>query len=876
MIRIDSLHFKVVAAIIGPAILVALIFSGILYPFEVGRYEAQIERTRILLDTVYQQKLEDLANELFARNQRALAATMEEILSVAGIVGVRVHLPDGKLFIEQGQVIEQPLPLEKLRSLRQQALFIRSVDDRPLGLYSRSLDVIGHEIGFVSIYYDFSPLQRETKQLAASFIILLLTTILFLSLLLTWLLRRLVINPVELLREAIQQVQEGHLGQTVELSTQDEIGLVGRAFNEMSGDLAESQIALRAAEEKYRGIFENAVEGIFQLDPDTRGILTANPSMVQLLGYQSEAQLIEQAGDFRAQLCVAPEEWDRLEMTLRWKESVLGYEIELFRSDRSRIWVSISARNVKDEEGQLCQFEGSLIDVTQQREREQAERGRKAAEAANQAKSEFLANMSHEIRTPMNAILGFADLLVPEMESPRQQEFLAGIRSSGRSLLGLIDEILDLAKIEAGKMELHYQPVSLRALFDDLRRIFQADITAKKLVFYEQVAEEIPDSLLLDELRLRQVLFNLIGNAVKFTERGSIRLAAELANRVDPSVFELRIQVEDTGPGIPLAAQEQIFDAFCRQETVPNLGPKGSGLGLTITRKLVGLMGGQIRLVSTEKQGSTFEIILPDVKEAVMQEPINKEKSDAEAIVFPRGKLLVVDDLEVNRKLVQEFLRDTTLDVIEAKSGPDALEIIPLAKPDLILLDIRMPGMDGYQTLDGLRALPTGDRLPVIAVTATGMLNEVEHIISCGFDGFLLRPFNRWQLSEKLCQFLPCSDTDRKVPEQPAEPTFDEWSELSAEQHQQLPEICNRLDRDLHQLWQVARQKQRMPDIENFARSLNALGQDANLPQLYEFGGQLLQYAASFDVDRIKMMLETYPKLVEQLNMVKDTEVKDG
>jgi len=875
MIRSESLHFKVVAAIIGSAVLVAVIFGAILYPLELDRYEAQIDRTRQLLDTVYQQKLQDLANELFARNHRALAATLNGILAVDGIAGVKVYLPNGEIFAEAGHGVDWSPPPEQLQSLDQDPLFVQSVAGSSQGLYGRSLDVIGHKIGYVSIYYDFSPLQHEARRLAETFFILLLTTFLFLSILLTWLLKRLVIKPVELLRVAIQRVQEGHLGQTVELSTKDEIGMVGRAFNEMSNALAISQVALQAAEEKYRGIFENSVEGIFQVEPDSRRIITANPAMTQLLGFPSEQQLIEQAGDLQSQLCVSPEEWDRLESLLTLEGSVLGFEVQLFRKDRSRIWVSISARRINDDLGQLHHFEGSLIDITQNRERERAERAREAAEAASQAKSEFLANMSHEIRTPMNAILGFSELLVPEMMSSRQKEYLDGIRSSGRSLLSLINDILDLSKIEAGKMELRFDPVSLRMLFDEIRKIFQSGINAKGLTFEDSIAREIPDSLLLDEVRLRQVLFNLIGNAVKFTEKGSIQLSAQGIFSGQGDSFELKIKVADTGEGIRPEAQELVFHSFRQQKRVQDNEPNGSGLGLAISKKLVDLMGGRIQLTSVEGEGSIFEIILPEVKVATTEIPITQLSKHIPPITFPQGKLMVVDDLEVNRTLVKEFLRESELIVFEAESGKEALKLAQKYEPDAILLDIRMPEMDGYQTLERLRELPLTKDVPIIALTAAGMREEVETIHRCGFDGFLLRPFDKWQLSEMLCQFLPCHES--AVVEIPPrfEPGIDlEW-ELSLAGRERLPIALAALERDVSESWKTAQLKQRIPDIEKFAKNIEKIGREENLPPLRQFGERMSNYIASFDIDRISMMLEYYPKFLQLLQAKANEEVAD-
>ncbi len=290
-----------------------------------------------------------------------------------------------------------------------------------------------------------------------------------------------------------------------------------------------------------------------------------------------------------------------------------GFETQYRRKDGSAIWVSVSARGVLDESGAVQCYDGSFVDVTERRSKEQAERAREAAEAASKAKSEFLTHISHEIRTPMNAILGLADLLDSLVKDPQQKDYLEAIQTSGKNLMALINDILDLSKVEAGKMEIRREPVCLRSLFKEIESIFSLSIQQKGLRLVTAIGAEVPDSLLLDEARLRQVILNLIGNAMKFTDVGWIKLEASKIEAMGSDGFHLLLVVEDTGMGIQPGAEKEIFETFIQQSGQDAEIYGGTGLGLAITKSLVEMMGGTIAVSSTVGKGSVFEIRLPNV-----------------------------------------------------------------------------------------------------------------------------------------------------------------------------------------------------------------------------------------------------------------------
>ncbi|MCP4110965.1 MAG: response regulator [Desulfobacteraceae bacterium] len=314
------------------------------------------------------------------------------------------------------------------------------------------------------------------------------------------------------------------------------------------------------------------------------------------------------------------------------------------------------------------------------------------ADAANRAKSEFLANMSHELRTPLNAVTGFCELLSSLVSDKKQKSYLNAIKTAGKSLLTLITDILDLSEIEAGMMEIHLEPVNPQIIFNEIEHIFRLKITDKNLQFITEIDKELPTALILDETRLRQILLNLVGNAVKFTEQGHIRLSVKKIYKTgDKSSIDLIISVEDTGIGIPEQDQATIFESFKQQYGHDAKKFGGTGLGLSISKRLTEIMNGRISVRSTVGVGSAFEITLRDVN--ISSAEISAIACDIENTSFEKAKVLVVDDIESNRDMLNEVLVMVNLEVLTAENGQEAVLLAREYQPDIILMDIRMPVM---------------------------------------------------------------------------------------------------------------------------------------------------------------------------------------
>ncbi|MCX7143850.1 MAG: CHASE domain-containing protein [Proteobacteria bacterium] len=382
---------------------------------------------------------------------------------------------------------------------------------------------------------------------------------------------------------------------------------------------------------------------------------------------------------------------------------------------------------------------------------------REAAEAANRAKSEFLANMSHEIRTPLNGVLGNAQLLEMSGPTSEQKEYLSAIMLSGSNLLSLINDILDLSKIEADKIVLEKRDFSLRDCFNDVVRAQRSRIANKGLTLRLNIPNEAPDALIGDELRVKQILLNLLGNAIKFTDQGSITLSATLKEQASDSAL-IELSVSDTGIGIPKAVAEDIFKPFVQADSSITRQYGGSGLGLTISRRLAELMGGTISVASVEGAGSNFQVLLPF---PVMHQMVREHSTPAAETPTALWtgaplKVLLAEDNEINQQFGVALLKKMGHVVALAENGKEALAALENDRFDLVLMDIQMPVMDGGQALVALRERESNmnAHLPVIALTAHALKGDEEKFLAQGFDGYISKPLEVKKLVAEMRRVL--------------------------------------------------------------------------------------------------------------------------
>ena len=391
----------------------------------------------------------------------------------------------------------------------------------------------------------------------------------------------------------------------------------------------------------------------------------------------------------------------------------------------------------------------------QERERELIQ-AKLQAERRSQEKTMCLASMTHEIRTPMNAILGFGELMENDLLNEKQRDYLHFIRRSASSLLRLINDMLDLSKIEAGMLEPHPEPTDPREIGQFIQTMFSETAARRHLHLSWKTAEDLPRSLLLDGPRLRQILVNLVGNAVKFTDQGSIVLHLGWKNQVPNKEGTLVIEVEDTGVGIPADRRETIFHPFVQAGAHPEKERQGAGLGLAIVKRLTEMMGGSVTVISGLERGTLFRLRFPEVAIAE-RSPVSEGLASTAATNFNRlrpATVLGVDDNETNRQLLRAMLGESHHRLLLAGSGSEAIDLARKFRPDIILLDMRMPGADGNRVREALRKIPALKPIPAIAITASSLV--ADGINGEGrFDGYMGKPYSRQNLFDELARFLP-------------------------------------------------------------------------------------------------------------------------
>jgi len=700
-----SLHTKLVLAL---AVLVALVAAGsayVLIEHERERRIVELEGRAVRIADLFSRSLAyplwNVDRTAIDEQLAALAPNPEvaqfSITAVGyGTVSEVTKQPVAQLVnpIVRVQPIEymapgEPVP-QKIGEVR--VVLTRAVVEQAIATAQRA--TLGLVAGIVALLY------------AAAFVLL----------------RRMVSAPIHRLEATVDRIADGDLDARCAIESGDDLGRLAARVNAMADRLRDSAQRLRDSEATYRGIFENALEGIFRLDR-SGGLHDANPALARLMGYATPAELMAavngEATPARRPGLFTPEQIAKQFAALARDGEIAGMELQLTRADGRPIWVQLNARpqgGARPDGGEAAGFEGLITDITARKQAldelrrhrdhlEEAVRQRTAqlveatqrAEVANRAKGEFLANMSHEIRTPMNAILGMSHLALQGELNPQQHNYVQKVHRSAESLLGVINDILDFSKIEAGKLDIEHIPFDLGNVMDDIANLvgLNAEDKGLELLFVEP--PELPTALVGDPSRLRQVLLNLGNNAAKFTERGEIVVSIEVLEQDDISVV-LRFEVRDTGIGMSAEEQQHLFQPFSQADASTSRRYGGTGLGLAISRHLVRMMGGEIEVDSAPGRGSRFHFSV----QFDLQGEARASAAATQREGLPGARVLIVDDNACAREVLTRMSASLGLRADCASDGLEALRMIERADTldqpyELVLLDWKMPGIDGVE-----------------------------------------------------------------------------------------------------------------------------------------------------------------------------------
>lgn len=555
--------------------------------------------------------------------------------------------------------------------------------------------------------------------------------------------------------------------QNERLWSEDEVNILQTLASNIASSIEriENEIATNESEEKFRLLANNIPGTVYLSNYDEHNTkIYINDKIEKLTGHSKSIFLNNQLSFIDL---IHPE--DKL-MTIAGQKNAIENKraihltYRIIHKDGRIVWVEEFGDTIY-KDGKIAFIEGIFIDITERKQTETVVQQKELAEAANKAKSEFLANMSHEIRTPLNGIIGFTDLLLNTNLGVTQEKYITTVNQSAHSLLDIINDILDFSKIEAGKLDLYIEKYDIEEMLSQIIDLILYESNHKKLNLKLNIASDIPKYFWVDSVRLKQILINLLANAVKFTEKGSIQLDVIVLEKIDDFTATIRFAVVDTGIGILEQNKKKIFQAFSQEDSSTTRKFGGTGLGLTISNQLLGLMNSRLQLESKIDLGSTFyfDLVLkisnePAEKITIFNPDFHSIKDIAvkKDISSKKIKIMIVEDNKVNMLLLKTIIKNLGRNTVisEIKNGKDAVDQLEAIKPDLIFMDIQMPIMNGYEATRIIRTLKSGQNIPIIAITAGTEKEEKEKCLTAGMNDYIPKPIMNGIIEETFIKWL--------------------------------------------------------------------------------------------------------------------------